>query len=157
MNIEMQIIREVNIQAEGFYEDAIDFGKHAAYAFRKEHRSQMTGLENIANSALKVADILDYIKRQTARSKESQQWRRDFPDPKDPQEEAFGQRLLRYLEEDLDTKHNNIANRLKIGNQTEKDRGWRRSIYLHLIRQFVRQMAVQYEYCVIFGTEKKGA
>jgi hypothetical protein len=156
MNIEMQIIREVNIQAEGFYDDAIEFGRHAAYALRKEHRSQITGLENIANSALKVADILDYIKRQTARSKESQQWRQGFPEAGNPQE-AFGQRLLNYLEEELAPKHNVIANRLNIGNQTEKDRGWRRSIYLHLIRQFVRQMAVQYEYCVIFGTEKKGA
>lgn len=154
MNTDMQIIREVNIQAEGFYKDAIDFGRHAAYALQKEHRAQMTGLENVANSALKVADILDYIKRQTARSKESQQWRRDFPDPKDPQEEAFGLRLLRYLEENLDTRRNIIANRLNIGNN---DREQRRSIHLHLIRQFVRQVVIQYEFCVIFGTEKKGA
>ena len=60
-------IREVNIQAEEFYKDAVDLGTHAAYTLKDNHRSQMTGLENIAESALKYSDIFDYIKRQTAR------------------------------------------------------------------------------------------
>ncbi len=156
MNIEMQIIREVNIQAQNFYDDAIGFGNHAAYALRREHRSQLTGLENIANSALKVADILDYIKRQTARSKESEGWRQSFPQAAN-QREAFGPALLRYLEEELPKKCKSIARRLGIGDQTDEDRQLRRSIYLHLIRQFVRQMVIQYEYWLTVGNGKKGA
>jgi hypothetical protein len=153
MNIEMQIIREVNIQAQNFHDDAIGFGNHAAYALRKEHRSQLTGLENIANSALKVADILDYIKRQTARSKE---WQSGFSQDGNLQE-AFGPALLRYMEEELLKMRNSIASRLKIGDKSDEDRQLRRSIYLHLIRQFVRQMVIQYEYWLIFRNEKKGA
>ena len=49
MNPEMKIIREVNIQAENFYNEAVKLGDHAAYALKAQHRSQMTNLENIAD------------------------------------------------------------------------------------------------------------
>src|SRR5947199_10161744 len=120
MNKNMQIIYEVNIQAEYLYEEAKQLGNHAAYALKKNHRSQLTGLENLANSALKVSDILDYVKRQTARFI---YWRADFPDPEKPTKEAFGKRLLEYLENDLKGISNTICNdRLKVDNQTEDDR-----------------------------------
>ncbi len=80
MKQEMQIILEVNDQAELFYEDAIQIGDHAAYALKARHRSQMTGLENVAESALKASDVLDYVKRQTARFP---YWRQNFPASED--------------------------------------------------------------------------
>lgn len=157
MNKEMQIIREVNIQAENFYEDAVQLGIHAAYALTKAHRSQMTGLENIADSAPKVSDILDYIKRQTARFP---YWRQVFPGEK-PSDEAFGERLKNYLEKELGRKRDAVCNvkLLNIGDQTDEDRTLRRHIYLLLIRQFVRHMVAEYEYRVSFepGKNKKGA
>ena len=154
MNREMQIIREVNIQAENFYEDALQLGNHAAHALRKEHRSQMTGLENIANSALKASDILDYIKRQTARFS---YWRQGFASPDNPQG-AFGERLKHYLEQDLATKRDIICGpkKLDIDAETDEHRHVQRRVYLLLIRQFLHQMIVQYEYCVNFENEKKG-
>ena len=155
MNKQMQIVREVNVQAEIFYEDAVQHGDHAAYALTKAHRSQMTGLENIAESVLKASDILDYIKRQTARFP---YWRQSFPGEK-PSDEAFGERLKNYLEGELLKKRNAICNAkvLNIGEETDEDKTLRRHIYLLLIRQFIRQMVAEYEYRVSFERDKKGA
>ena len=155
MNKDMQIIREVNIQAENFYEDAVEFGDHAAFALTKAHRSQMTGLENIAESTPKASDILDYIKRQTARFS---YWRQSFPGER-PSDEAFGERLKNYLEKELRTKRDAICNTklLNIGDKTDEEKTLRRHIYLLLIRQFIRQMAAEYEYRVSFERERKGA
>src|SRR5437868_11999167 len=98
----MQIIREVNIQAEEFYRDAQDLGNHAAYALKGPHRSQMTGLESIAESSFKTSDILDYVKKQTARF---DYWRVKLPQQdqaeKDVPVEGFGERLRKYLEIEL--------------------------------------------------------
>src|SRR5207248_10794597 len=110
------------VQAEIFYEDAVQRGDHAAYALTKAHRSQMTGLENIAESALKASDILDYIKRQTARFS---YWRQTFPGEK-PSDEAFGERLKNYLEGELQTRRNAICNALNISEKTDEDRTLRR-------------------------------
>ena len=102
MNPEMKIIREVNIQAENFYNEAVKLGDHAAYAIKTQHRSQMTNLENIAESSFKATDILDFIKKQTARFS---YWRQPFPEDKDANT-GFGERLKRYLENNLQTTVN---------------------------------------------------
>ena len=146
---EMQVIREVNIQAEAMYENAVQLGDHAAHVLSKKHRSQMTSLESIAESALKTSDILDYVKKQTARMKE---WRQGYGE-----HEGFGPRLKKYLEEDVARKRDSICgqNRLKIGDTTDAQKQERRRIYLLLMRQFIRQMVVQYEYQASFGAEEK--
>jgi len=149
---QVKIIREVNIQAEEFYKDAVELGIHAAYALKVNHRSQMTGLENIAESALKYSDIFDYIKRQTARYPYWQQG---------PEHEksgvAFGERLLNYLERELVNRRESVCKRLSIGDKTDEDKQLRRRLYLQLIRQFVRQMVVQYEYRARLLGNQKGA
>ncbi|MDQ2904241.1 MAG: hypothetical protein ABI456_12435 [Ktedonobacteraceae bacterium] len=149
MNPEMKIIREVHIQAENFYSDAVKFGDHAAYALKGPHRAQMTNLENIAESAFKATDVLDYIKKQTARFP---YWRQSFPEGKD-KNVGFGESLKQYLEGDLKTKMENICGpeRLNIGDATDEDKQDRRRIYLLLMRQFIRQMVVEYEYQVSLG------
>ena len=153
MNPEMKIIREVHIQAENFYNDAVKLGDHAAFVLRAQHRSQMTNLENIAESAFKTTDIFDYIKKQTARLV---QWRQPFPDDKDGNV-GFGERLKRYLEENLQTKLETVCspNRLNIGDTTDEDKQERRRIYLLLIRQFIREMVVEYEYQVSLGSASR--
>ena len=153
MQKEMQIILEVNIQAEDFYEDAISLGDHAAYALGKKHRAQMTGLESIAESAFKASDVLDYVKRQTGRFPYWQQRALDNASFKNTSEDKpFGERLKHHLEQDLAQKCGRIFERLKINGKTlnEDERSVRRHIYLLLIRQFVRQMVIQYEYRVGF-------
>ncbi|MBA2287407.1 MAG: hypothetical protein H0W02_18195 [Ktedonobacteraceae bacterium] len=146
MNPEMKIIREVHIQAENFYDDAVKLGDHAAYVVKGQHRSQMTNLENIAESAFKATDVLDYIKKQTARFP---YWRQTFPEGKD-KNVGFGESLKQYLESDLKKTMENMcgSKRLDIGDATDEDKQERRRIYLLLMRQFIRQMVVEYEYQV---------
>jgi len=64
MSNEVKIKREIDEQAEVFYEDAKRLGKIAfrAIGVESRHRAQMTGLESIAESTQKVSDIFDYIK-----------------------------------------------------------------------------------------------
>jgi hypothetical protein len=153
MNPEMRVIREVSMQAEGFYEDAVQLGNHAAHALKAAHRAQMTGLESIAESTLKTSDVFDYIKKQTARFP---YWRQGYPGG-EYQDVAFGERLKNYLEKDLATRRNSICGPKKLGISDETDEGKqeRRRIYLLLMRQFIRQMVVQYEYQVNIGNKKR--
>jgi len=153
MNPEMKIIREVSIQAENFYDDAVKLGDHAAYTLKAAHRSQITSLESIAESTFKTSDVFDYIKKQIARFP---YWRQPFPEHKDSNL-GFGERLKSYLEHDLAQKLTVMCgpNRLNIGDKTDEGKQERRRIYLLLIRQFIRQVAAEYEYQVSPGTKKK--
>src|SRR6266849_5855024 len=108
MKKEMQIILEVSDQAENFYEDAVKLGDHAAYALKARHRSQMTGLESIAESAFKTSDIFDYIKKQTARFPH---WRQAFPG-NEGSDQGFGERLKTYMEKELAVKVTSICKKL---------------------------------------------
>ena len=151
MNPEMKIIREVSIQAENFYDDAIKLGDHAAFALKAAHRSQLTSLENIAESTFKTSDIFDYIKKQTSRFP---YWRQPMRDQKDS-DLGFGERLKKYLESELKKTVVTICSpqRLEIGDGTDEEKQERRRIYLLLIRQFIRQMVVEYEYQVSLGNK----
>ena len=153
MNPEMKIIREVSIQAENFYDDAVKLGDHAAFALKAVHRAQITSLESIAESTFKASDVFDYIKKQIARFP---YWRQAFPDHTD-KTLGFGERLKSYLEKELPRKRDIICTHLDIGNDTDELKQERRRIYLLLIRQFIRQMAAEYEYQVSPGTKKRGA
>ena len=150
-NNEMKVIREVSIQAENCYNNAVELGEHAAYALKASHRSQMTGLENVAESTFKTSDVFDYIKRQTARLP---YWRQPFPEVKNS-DAGFGERLKDYLEKELPMKLGIIYKNLNIGDTTDEDRQERRRIYLLLIRQFIRHIVVHYEYLVSTHNNKK--
>ncbi len=152
MNQEMKIVREVSLQAEGFYYDAESMGRHAAKALGEKRRAQMTGLENIAEGAFKTSDIFDYIKKQTARFEE---WRRGYTEG-DQFYGPFGLRLKDYLERNIASRRDTICGPhiLNFSNQTEEGKRERQRIYLLLIRQFIRQMVAQYEFSVKFGSEE---
>jgi hypothetical protein len=158
---ESQIILEVNIQAESFYEDAVKLGDHAAYALGKDHRSQMTGLESVAESAFKAADVWDYVKRQIGHSSRSADWQRRAPADasfKDLKDQPFGERLKNYLEDELKKRCESMCeSKLGIDKKTksEKELMVRRRAYLLLIRHFIRSMVIQYEYRVGFAREQK--
>jgi hypothetical protein len=147
VNNDLKIIREVNAQAEIFYQQAKELGEHAAEVLKRGHRSQMTGLENIAESALKTSDIFDYIKKQTARSPAWRQGRSG----QTGREAAFGERLRASLEDDLGAKRDIICGHLKNTNKTDEEKQERRKVHLMLIRQFIRSMVVQYEYEISIG------
>ncbi len=150
-NLELKIVRQVNDEAEAFYTMSVELGDHAAYALQRSHRSQLAGLENITESALKTTDIFDYIKRQTARF---EYWRRSFPGHSN---EAFGLRLKNYLEQELAKKRDNLCapNRLNIGNESDLDKQLRRRVYLLLIQQCIRQLTVQYEFRISLPSEER--
>ena len=168
MNRDMKIIYEVSNRAENFYENAIELGDHAAYALRATHRSQMTSLENIAESTYKTSDVFDFIKKQVARFS---YWRQSMPEnPPAPANkkanQGFGLRLKEFLEQDLKQAADELYNRspLTAGNTTDKEIQERRRIHLLLIRQFIRQMVAQYEFRVSAvgnlssaGSSKKGS
>lgn len=141
-NREIKIIREVNNQAEQFYDDAVKIGDHAAHALGRSHRSQLTGLENVADSALKITDIFDYIKRQTARYG---YWRTAFPPHS---KDIFGERLRSHLENNLAEVRDKACDTLQIGNTSDEEKQLRRRVYLLLVRQFIGQMVIEYEYRV---------
>jgi hypothetical protein len=148
MNPEMKIIREVSDQAEEFYADAVRLGDHAAIALKAAHRSQMTSLENIAESTFKTSDIFDYIKKQTARFL---YWRQPLPEQKGSSQ-GFGEQLRNHLETKLLNNLKTVCERLTIGNDTDEQKQERRRIHLLLMRQFIRQMVIEYEFQVSLGS-----
>lgn len=135
MNQRMKIVKEVAQVADrdDFYARAKKLGEIASRAFGERHRSQMTSLENIANSTLKVTDVLDFIKKQFAKAKPNEGWRK----------ENFGDELKRYIEQSLRKRREEICHVLE-GVEEESIEGQR--IYLSLIREFVRQLVIHYEY-----------
>lgn len=150
MKKRIELIIRVNRQAgsEEFYRKSQDLGVLAAQSFREEqgrdrqqrHRAQMTGLENIAETTLKVTDILDYIKKQTARQRG---WQQEVG----PRRERFGERLKTSIESGLEPFLNNVCNGF-IDSATEEGKQDRQEAYLLLARQLIRQLVVRYEYQV---------
>lgn len=137
MNQQMKILKEIaqTADSDAFCGRAKELGEIASRTFGSRHRSQMTNLENIANSTLKVTDVLDYIKKQVARAEKNKTWRRD----------NFGTELKNYIENSLRKRREEICSRIEgVGeNSVEGQR-----IYLNLIREFVRQLVVHCEYRV---------
>ena len=103
----------------------------------------MTNLENIANSTLKVTDVLDYIKKQVAKSEKNKMWQKD----------NFGPKVKEHIEQNLCAQRRAICERLE-GIEEKSLDGQR--IYLDLIREFVRQLVVHYEYQATIGGEHDG-
>jgi hypothetical protein len=144
MNRELQLVRAIALQADTFYEKSRDFGNRAGRYFGVggAGRTQVRQLESIANSALKVADVLDFIKKQIGKDKDK--------DKKDKSwsREDFGLVLLRFLENDLRTKAESLDVSPHVENPAERQR-----VHLQLIREFVHQLAAQFE---IAGLESAG-
>ena len=150
MNKRIKLIILVNQQAgsDAFYKKSQEFGLFAAQSFREElgrerqqrHRAQMTGLENIAETTLKVTDVLDYIKKQTARQRG---WQKEMG----ARGERFGESLKNYIEIGLEPFVTNVCKGF-IDSATDAGKQDQQEVRLLLIRQFIRQLVVQYEYQV---------
>ena len=141
MNQQMKILKEIAQAADSddFCNQTRNLGEVASRAFGSRHRNQMTNLENVANSTLKVTDVLDYIKKQVARADQHKTWRNN----------DFGENLKSCIERHLGHLRQQICSRLRVDeNSPEGQR-----IYLDLIREFVRQLVVHYEYRVTVGDE----
>lgn len=136
----LQMIHAVAFEADQFYTKAEELGKVAAEAFGKRQRSQMTNLQSVANNALKVSDVLDFIKTRTARSEKDKNWRKN----------KFGQYLLEFIRKTLKSVHlKRVCHTLAISTDTVTVE--KQQVYLHLIRAFVGQLVAQYEYHALRG------
>lgn len=149
------IFLRVNEEAKNFYNKSQELGELAARSFLQEkdsqrHRSQMTGLENIAETTLKWTDVLDYIKKQMARPRG---WTMLY------EGKSFGESLKRYIEDELPGNVSRVCynDKIHIGNESDDDKRVRQQVYLDLIRQLIRQIVVQYEYRVNEIEEERAA
>ena len=136
MNRQMQLVRAVALKADAFYGTAEKFGARMARPFSHEHghergRAQITGLEAIANSALKASDVLDYVKKQTARHEE---WYKD----------NLGPDLLSFL---TDGGPDSLyKQRGAIEKSLSLDAVERQQVTVMLYREFIRQVAAHYQF-----------
>lgn len=135
MNIQKQIVREVSLIADDLYPDAQKLGTIAFEALTKDKRSQITGLESLANSTQKVSDVFNYIKTRTARHTA---WK----------DQDFGKKLLAYMENTLAKKHELVLTRINERGITP-DRYQQQEIHIMLIRAFIAQLAAQYEFAAL--------
>jgi len=128
----MKLIKEmVKItDTPAFYESAKRLGEMAALITELK-KTQITNLETIANSTLKVSDIKDYVKKQTGKHKE---WQQKFDG------EEFGTKLLDKLNE-LTNERDGIVNALGVSDNNEK-----REIYLYVVREFIKHFVIHFEY-----------
>ena len=139
MAFRMKIHKEVAFQLDTLYAEAEQFGKAASKSFGKERgKAQLRNLQNIANSTLKVSDVLDYIKRQTARMRE---WKDDH----------FGADLLRFMTTEINRRRDYVVQLLadEFSALDEHQGAFRKQeIALHLIRGFVKQIVIQFEWAL---------
>jgi len=148
----MQILQKVAFEADNFYDEVKTLGEKASVALSSRKRSQITNLQGITNSTLKVSDVLDYIKTQTARDARQKDahkklgWHR----------ENFGIILLQFVEEGtLFQKKKYIYSDLEMNSDLKLDKSIDgQEIYLLLIRAAMRQLAAQYEFTNFRNEEK---
>ncbi|VFU18280.1 hypothetical protein SCFA_4010004 [anaerobic digester metagenome] len=146
MKKQLTILQLLNLAADEFYEEAKHMGRLANHALSTKGRSQMKGLERVANSLVKVSDIFDNVKKQTARHEE---WQTD----------NFGQQLLTFLEQDLRTRTEDIVKQAQEAiRESETDQHPteitaldKQEIYIRLCQEYVRQLVVHYEYALAEG------
>jgi hypothetical protein len=144
MKREILFVQKIAEQADTFYGDGKSFGEWAFRAFGKD-RTQMKKLEGIANSTLKVSDVLDYIKKQTGKQKPGEKWRN-----RNDNRQEFGQQLIIFISGTLESKRNTVCSLVTSALEQaaitqEVTASERQQTYLALIRDFVRQAAAQYE------------
>ena len=140
--LRMRMLRRVALQADNFYDQVEELGWEAALALTRSKRSQITNLESIANSSLKVTDVYNYIKTRTARDarQSNAEQKRGW------HQEELGVKILNFVEVKLQERKENICKRLDIRPNTVEGQ----QVHLLLIREFVRQLAAHYEYACEF-------
>lgn len=132
MNQRMIILKQVAIHSDKYSSQVKQMGELAKKAFENK-KHQMKQLENIADGAMKVSDVLDYIKRQTGKSANNKKWKKN----------QFGKKLLEIIENKLLAEGDRIFKNLDIGSEEN-----RLEINLLLIREFIRRMVIHYEFCI---------
>lgn len=136
--LKLKIDKMVAIESDNFYEESEELGNIAAEAFKDKDQqkgnSQINGLKNICYSAHRLADIYDYIKRQTGRSEKEKKW--GF--------KGFGSELLQKLK-GLGDCAQGIVEKAGIVEEEQK-LAWQRQIHILLCREYVKHLAAHFLY-----------
>ncbi len=141
----MKIRKEVAFQLDTLTSEAERFGVAASLAFGRDRgKAQLRNLQNIANSTLKVSDVFDYIKRQTARMWE---WRKEVTieteQKANPLTVRFGPDILAFFK----TKSGILENRKRIVDKLAiADPFVQQEMYLDLMRDFIKQLVIHFEW-----------
>ena len=142
---EVAVRQQVSRKSDEYYGDTEQLGRLAWSIFGEKSKSQIRNLENVANSSASIADILDFIKRQTGRSR---QWRH----------ENFGQKLLERIREPLRADAEAILDAVK--GRVEKhgiESDDLRRTHILLCREFVRHLSAHYSYSVgVLSRQSRG-
>lgn len=134
---QIALLKKVSLLSDDYYEDAKPLGEIAREAFGRQNKAQMSNLENIANSATRVADILDFIKRQTGRSKPGIRWLR----------QDFGRQLLEYLDGKLRKQAEELVGDVAAAlKDPQIQTGDQQHVHILLCREFIRHLAAHYLY-----------
>lgn len=128
----LRLQRELDLQADLLYGEAEQLG--AALARGQTKNAQISGMESVANSSTRVTDLLDYIKRQTAKAKRGKEWRATVNG------ETVGEALLRVLTQDV-PRRAAAATKAAGVDIPQPSADWQ-ELQLHLARVFVRQVAI---------------
>ena len=141
---EIALRKQIALKSDEYFDQTKSLGETAFLAFGEHKKSQIRNLENIANSALVVADVLDFIKRQTGRL--TKQWGHD----------DFGKNLLETIDTTLRKNaqdiHAQVMSQISDNQMFDADR---RRIHLILCREFIRHLAAHYLYSVGLGKKLK--
>lgn len=141
MSLQMKIHREIELQLDEMYDKSQELGELAVKVLGRDRgKSQLRNLENIANSTLKVSDVLDYLKRQTARM---QEWKK----------QGFGTRMLQYIQKDIVDMRETIFGHLTKDEEFQELKGHqgefkKQEILMLLIRGFVKQLVIHFEWAL---------
>jgi len=138
-NRKLKYLKEANTIADQteFRGKAKDMGEKAGKIF--SDKTQMKNLENIANSSMKITDILNFIKRQTGKDKDRKNWYKN----------NFGPELLDTMEGYLAEASTSVKQKLEV-----TDPGEQMLIDLLIVREFIRQVVIHYEYRTV-GQEQE--
>lgn len=139
--VEVAIRAKVSAYSDAYYEDTKHLGEIARKAFESgASKAQIRNLENVANSATRVADILDFVKRQSGRQK---RWLHD----------QFGPQLLERLDKKLRVDAETIFSEVKytsakqqLGEDDKLQDDDCRRIHILLCREFIRHLSAHYLY-----------
>jgi hypothetical protein len=135
--VEIAIRKEISLKSDEYFEAAKPLAEIAKQAFGNQNKAQLNNLESIANGAMRVADILDFIKRQTGRSK---QWGYI----------GFGPKLLQRLDESV-RKDGQII--LETFAKEKLDIADLRRIHILLCREFIRHLCAHYLYSLAIDSK----
>jgi len=126
----MQIIRLVSLKADSFYEDTQELARQGQKALEEMGKSQLKNLKGVADYALKVSDVLNYIKQQGARHSG---WRKD----------NFADKLITKIEGKVRKDMEETCSQLTSPPASELEK---QEIYLMLIREYMKQFTTHYFY-----------